>query len=74
VKNKEDRCDKHKLNDETPGISPIQGKDSTAKMQDITKNQTQDVVSILDKILVTTFPDYHHLSFYFLVNFSLSPH
>jgi hypothetical protein len=42
VKNKEDRCDKHKLNDETPGISPIQGKDSMAKMQDITKNQTQD--------------------------------
>ena len=45
VKNKGDRCDKHKLNDETPGISPVQGKDSTAKMQDITKNQTQDVVN-----------------------------
>lgn len=45
VKNKEDGCDKHKLNDETPGISPVQGKGSTAKMQDITKNQTQDVIN-----------------------------
>lgn len=44
VKNKEDGCDKHKLNDDTLVISPVQRKDSMVKMQDITKNQTQDVV------------------------------